>query len=161
MTKDILKKLDEYLDGETSVTYEEFDDSEYPLDMDEELYYTMIDFFDSIKSPNLTPEQQTNLQDIIEWINDSVYGYEDEDYEDDFVEDSGSVNEAVPIRKRRDLNARRQRRREYKQKKARLRQKSKMFRKKAVFKRYKRKQKKMAKFGRTARGARKKTWINK
>ena len=149
------KKIDKYL---AEIEYVgSYEDHEYGP---EELTDRMIDFFMILDPDNLYDEQLDMYMNIMGDFDS--YADDDEEWDDEWVEgddedDLGeeTVNEAPPLLKqKRDRVARRERKIEYRKKKSALKVKAKMWRKKAAYKKYLKKKKKMAARGKTTTGKR-------
>lgn len=157
-----VNKIDKYLVGETEYrgSYDDgeyLDSDEYTLDYDtddDELMSLMADFLMTIDPDILDDDQLDMYMEIMDEF--------DGDEDDDFVgvlDDTEEVEEAAAIRKRRDKGARRERKKEYRREKAKVKQSAKRWRKTAEYKKYQRKKKMMSKQGRTARGKRIKKFV--
>jgi len=137
MTMD-LTKIDKFLIDE---------DEDGP---DDDLTEKMFDFILSLNDENLTAGQADQIGEIIDMI--------DPDDDDEEI-DEDEMSEVFKRRVKRDLPAARQRRREYRTKRAKMRLKAKRYRRSAAGKMTLRKAKRFGKFGKTSKGARKRTFV--
>lgn len=141
---DIHSKIEKFLNDEEVDIAEGLEDKDLD-DMD--LMERMYDFIEGLDSESLTEDQIATACDII----DEISLYEEED----------DLSEAVPRGKRVkiDPKVRRQRRREYRKKRAQLKMKAKRYRKTSKFKKWKKRAVRKAKQGKTATGKRRVTFI--
>jgi hypothetical protein len=132
---DIQKKLEDYLEERES-------DDFYPEE-DVSLMDRMMDFIMELNIDNLSEEQSDEFFDIVDNLADSNL---DEMFE---------LDEAISAKKVKiSPQAKRERHREYRKKRAALKLKAKKFRKTAKYKQYMRAKKRKMRQGKTARGKR-------
>ena len=137
------KKIDQYL---SEIEYVgNYEDHEYG---DIELLDSMIDFFISLDPENLLPDQEERYIHIMDLFDS--FADDEDDYEDDDELDEAPAS----IRVKRDREARRKSRAEYRKKKASIKLKAKQFRKKPAYKKYLKKKKRMISRGKTSTGKR-------
>lgn len=102
----------------------------------------------------LLPDNIDLPDDLVDNMGEIFDEFEDED-------DDGELDEALPPkRKRKDFAQRRKSRQYYRKNKIRIKRTKKKYERSPAGKRYKRKSKKMSKFGKTATGKRKSVYIN-
>ena len=155
--KDILKEEEIPTDDDGTVdlpTIGELNDDVYD---DEELIDLMFDLVTDIDPDVLTPEQADTLVKIL----DIIHAYDDDSEDDDWgIDETDEVSEAL-VAKRKKINrtVRLQRRKLYRQKKAKIKLKAKIYRRSAKGKRTMRKSKRMSVLGKTSTGKRKSKFI--
>ena len=103
-------------------------------DQDEELMDKMLDVILSLSDETISDEQADKISEIVDMLDP----------------DEEEVSEVFKKRVRRDLGAARQRRREYRQKRSKMRLKAKRYRRSAQGKMTLRKAKRYRKFGKTS-----------
>lgn len=138
MGREILDKLSQVLrDVGGNNVYEEED-----FEDDDVLIERMFDLIEMLDPEQLTEDQADVLYDIFEML-----APEEE------------TNEVFKRRVRRDISARRKRRREYRRKRAQVKIRARKYRRSATGKKTLRKAKRFGKFGRTSTGARQRKFI--
>lgn len=144
-----------------------------PLEYDHRLLNKAWDFITSLDDDlldQLTDDQLDLYIDVIEYASDAPDQPDDpegpevptETEAGYYESEEGDLDEKMPARRvRRDVVARRKRKREYRKVRAKKKIEGRRRRKTAAFKRYKKRAKRLGKRGLTSKGARKRTYINK
>lgn len=142
-----IKNIDKYL-SEKKATGDS-DNFETPDDLSpenqEDLMDLMLDLIFDLDEKQITDSQADIITEIVDILDDD--------------EDNDSVDEVFKIRKRRDLNLKRTRRRQYRRKKSSRKLRAKRYRRSAKGKLTMRKAKRKGKFGRTSTGKRQRKFI--
>jgi hypothetical protein len=114
-------------------------------DTDEIVMDKMFDLIVSLSDENLSDEQADKISEIIDMV-------DPDDVPDEILDmvDDEAVSEVFKKRVKRDLKAARQRRREYRSKRSKMRLKAKRYRRSASGKMTLRKAKRYKKFGKTS-----------
>jgi hypothetical protein len=140
MGKEILDKLSTILQNHT-VNETEVEDYEN----DDIIIEKMVDFIETLDPDQLSEDQADIIYDIIDML-----APDEEDEE---------VSEVFKKRQRRDISARRQRRREYRKKRAKVKLKARKYRRSAQGRKTLRRAKRFKKIGRTSTMKRQRKFI--
>lgn len=133
----VLDKLNKILQtNEEEDVDDDFEDDDIILDK-------VFDLIETLDPDKLTEKQSDILYEILEMM----------------APEEEETNEVFKKRVRRDISARRKRRREYKRKRARVKIRARKYRRSAMGKKTLRKAKRKGKFGRTATGKRVRKFI--
>lgn len=136
----VLEKLDKIITDQNAATDKDSDIEEF-IDGDDEIMEKMFDFITSLDSDQITEDQADEIFDILDLL------------------DSEDINEVFKKRTRRDLSAARERRREFRRKRAQIKIKARKYRRSAKGKKTLRKAKRFGKIGRTSTMKRQRTFI--
>ena len=162
----ILEQNDEIKDEEGTIDLPTIDELVDDVYDDAELIDKMFELITDLDPDVLNDEQTALLYDILDIIAaydrdlEESEDEEDDDMEDDEEEDDEEMKEALAARRKKiDRVARKQRAREYRRNKAKIKLRAKLYRKSAKGKRVARKAKRMSKLGKTSTGKRKQKFI--
>jgi sugar-specific transcriptional regulator TrmB len=146
--EDTVLSIDRYLEEKKAVEKDK-GDFETPDDLSpedqEDLMDMMLDLIFDLDDKQITDKQAGIINDIVDILDDD--------------EDNDSVDEVFKIRKRRDLQLKRKRRRAYRRKRSTRKIRAKRYRRSAKGKLTARKAKRKGKFGRTSTGKRQRRFI--
>jgi hypothetical protein len=143
---EITNQIDEYLDEKKAAQGDFESPEDLSPDDQEDLMDKMLDLIFDLDEKQITDKQAAIITDIVDIL-------------DDGEDDEKDLDEFCKKRQRRDLGQARQRRREYRRKKASRKLRARKYRRSAKGKMTLRKAKRKGKFGRTSTGKRQRKFI--
>jgi hypothetical protein len=143
---EITNQIDEYLDEKKAAQGDFESPEDLSPDDQEDLMDKMLDLIFDLDEKQITDKQAAIITDIVDIL-------------DDGEDDEKDLDEVFKKRQRRDLGQARQRRREYRRKKASRKLRARKYRRSAKGKMTLRKAKRKGKFGRTSTGKRQRKFI--